>query len=191
MCIDGLAILVKMFFQLFTGSLVHFQDSIRNIDQCHQTAVALYYHTLVEDGIGANLVFRLFREYVLAIRGENHVFLSALDIKEAIIIHNAQVASTHPAIGMDDLIRCLLILVITQHDMLPFDKNLSRNIHRVVTEDFYFHIADNPSARSGRRLPYVAECNERTTLSHSITYIVRELDILQDSGNLLVQWGPA
>ena len=36
MCIDGLAILVKMFFQLFTGGLVHFQDSIRNIDQCLQ-----------------------------------------------------------------------------------------------------------------------------------------------------------
>ncbi len=75
--------------------------------------------------------FDFFRIYVLSRRTENHALGTALEIEISVLVEHSHIPGSEPSVLREHGIRRLLILIVSEENIIPFDENLARNILRV------------------------------------------------------------
>ena len=83
-----------------------------HIDQCNKSSTAGNHDRFHNIWLVVYHRLNLFRIYILAIRGENHIFAASLYEYVALFVQKSEVSGVHPAILCEGSLCCLLIFII-------------------------------------------------------------------------------
>ena len=156
------------------------------IDESNKTLVLLNDKRLAHVGKIVDALLNLLGIYVLSRRTENHVLATTANEEEAIVIDSAEVAGVEPAV-LESSGSCFGILVVSEHHIVALHAKFACNVAGVGRVDFGSHAVHDTSARLLFVLIPGRVGDERSTLGHSVTHGVGELDAAQEFLHVLVE----
>ena len=123
-------------------------------------------------------VLNLLGVDILSRSTKEHGLATSFDVDILLFIQTSEVTGTHPSVFGEDSFGSFWVLIITHHDVLAFDEDLT-DTGFVGVVNLHLHIHHRCTTGTSLEVLRRITSDERRTLGHSVADREREMDVHQ------------